>query len=150
MTTIVVRFSTREIAADSMVSSDESFFATNKLRKTKRGIMGGCGDWDKMLKMYKAIEEGKEADDLDVTVLELRQDGIWIYEGTSIPVLIREDFYAIGTGSGYAMGALHCGKSVKEACEIACLYDTSSHLPIDYMILEEKIGKPRVKQAKNR
>lgn len=150
MTTIVARFSTLEIAADSMVSADESFFGTNKLRKTKRGIFGGCGDWDKLLKIYRAIEKGTEIEDIDVTVLELRTDGLWIYEGTTIPVLIKEDFYAIGTGAGYAMGALHCGRSVAEACEIACIYDTSSHPPIDYMKLESKNGKPRTKQAKNR
>lgn len=150
MTTIVVQFSTREIASDSMVSSDESFFSTKKLRQTKHGIMGGCGDFDKLLKMYMAIEKNKKLDEvIDVSVLELRHDGIWIYEGTHIPVKIDQDFYAIGTGSGYAMGALHCGKSVREACEIACIYDTSSRGPIEYMILEGKSVKPRSKSRKN-
>lgn len=150
MTTIAVRFSTREIAADSMVSSDDSYFFAEKLRRTKHGIMGACGDWDKIMKMYKALEDEKEIDDIDVTAIELRPDGIWMYEGTHIPTKIKQDFYAIGTGAGYAMGALHCGKSVIEACEIACLYDTSSRGPIDHMILEEINGKPRTKPRKNR
>lgn len=145
MTTIVARFSTLEIASDSMVSSDESYFCTNKIRKTKNGYMAGCGDWDKILKLYDAIQNGTKIDDIDVSVLELRHDGLWIYECTTIPVLIKEDYFAIGTGAGYAIGALHCGKSVKEAVEIACLYDTSSHLPIDYIKMESKRGKPRVK-----
>lgn len=150
MTTIVVRFSTKEIASDSMVSSDESFFSTKKLRQTKNGIMGGCGDLDKLLKMYTAIEKKKRLDEvIDVSVLELRYDGIWIYEGTHTPVKIDQDFYAIGTGAGYAMGALHCGRSVKEACEIACMYDTSSRGPIEYMVLEEKRGKPRTRARKS-
>lgn len=150
MTTIVVRFSTREIAVDSMVSSDESFFRTNKIRKTKHGLLAACGDWDKIIKLYKAIEAGQDLDEIDVSALEIRNDGIWIYEGTSTPVKIKEDFYAIGTGAGYAMGALHCGKSVQEACEIACIYDTSSIPPVDYMKLEERVGKPRTKSAKSR
>lgn len=149
MTTIVARFSTLEIAADSMVSSDDSYFFTAKLRRTKNGVLGGCGDWDKIMKIYKSIEEGKEPEEIDVTAMELRPDGIWIYEGTNVPVIIKQDFYAIGTGAGYAMGALHCGKSVLEACEIACLYDTSSRGPIDYIKLESKNGKPGAKARKS-
>lgn len=151
MTTIVVRLSTLEIASDSMVSTDESFYFTSKLRPTKKGIMGGCGDLDKLLKLYAAIEKNKKLDEaVDVSVLELRRDGIWIYEGTHIPVRMEQDFYSIGTGAGYAMGALHCGRSVIEACEIACLYDTSSRGPITHMRLGENNGKPRTKQRKSR
>jgi len=136
VTTIAARFSTREIAADSMCSSDDAFYLVEKLRKGKVSIYGGCGDWDKLLKFYQAIEAGSELDsDVDVTILELRNDGIWIYESTIIPARIKNDFWAIGTGSGYAIAAMHLGLSPKEAVGIACLYDTSSHEPIDSMTL---------------
>jgi hypothetical protein len=70
-----------------------------------------------------------------VTVLELRSDGIWIYESTIIPAKIKNDFYAIGTGAGYALAAMHLGLSPAEAVKLACLYDTSSHEPVDAMTL---------------
>ena len=142
MTTIAARFSTLEIAADSMVSGDDSFYLVEKLRRGKESVYGGCGDWDKILKMFQVLESGGDLDsDTDVTVLELRRDGIWIYESTIIPAKIKNDFWAIGTGANFAIAAMHCGKSVKEAVEIACLYDTSSITPVDYMTLGGDVGK---------
>ena len=136
MTTIAAKASTGEIAADSMVSGDDSFYLVEKLRRGENSIYGACGDWDKILSFYQALESKSSPDsDTDVTVLELRSDGIWIYESTIIPAKIKNDFYAIGTGAGYALAAMHLGLSPAEAVKLACLYDTSSHEPIDVMTL---------------
>jgi hypothetical protein len=136
MTTIAARASTGEIAADSMVSGDDSFYLVEKLRKGQESIYGGCGDWDKLLKFYNSLESGGDLDsDTDVTVLELRSDGIWIYESTIIPAKIKNDFWAIGTGANFAIAAMHLGLTPAEAVKLACLYDTSSHEPIDVMSL---------------
>jgi hypothetical protein len=136
MTTIAARASTGEIAADSMVSGDDSFYLVEKLRKGQESIYGGCGDWDKLLKFYNSLESGGDLDsDTDVTVLELRSDGIWIYESTIIPAKIKNDFWAIGTGANFAIAAMHLGLTPAEAVRLACLYDTSSHEPIDVMSL---------------
>lgn len=70
----------------------------------------------------------------------LNAQGLWVYESSVIPVPIKNPFFAIGTGAGYAMGAMHLGKNPREAVEIACLYDTSSHGPIDEMKLERIRG----------
>jgi hypothetical protein len=141
MTTIAARFSTKEIAADSMCSGDDSFYLVEKLRVGKNSIFGACGDWDKCLKMFHALETGEIDSDIDVTVLELRNDGIWIYESTIIPAKIKNDWWAIGTGANWCMGALAAGATLKEAMEIACKYDTSSRGPIDYMTLGGVRGK---------
>jgi hypothetical protein len=136
MTTIAAKASTGEIAADSMVSGDDSFYLVEKLRKGQESIYGGCGDWDKLLKFYNSLESGADLDsDTDVTVLELRSDGIWIYESTIIPAKIKNDFWAIGTGANFAIAAMHLGLTPAEAVRLACLYDTSSHEPIDVMSL---------------
>lgn len=136
MTTIAARASTGEIAADSMVSGDDSFYLVEKLRRGQESIYGGCGDWDKLLKFYNSLESGADLDsDTDVTVLELRSDGIWIYESTIIPAKIKNDFWAIGTGANFAIAAMHLGLTPAEAVKLACLYDTSSHEPIDVMSL---------------
>lgn len=136
MTTIAAKASTGEIAADSMVSGDDSFYLVEKLRRGEESVYGGCGDWDKLLKFYNSLESGADLDsDTDVTVLELRSDGIWIYESTIIPAKIKNDFWAIGTGANFAIAAMHLGLSPAEAVKLACLYDTSSHEPIDVMTL---------------
>ena len=136
MTTIAARFSTLEIAADSMCSGEDSFYLVEKLRKGKSSIFGACGEWDKCLKMFQALESGGDLDSyIDVTVLERRNDGLWVYEGTLIPARIKNDFWAIGTGANFAIAAMHLGKTPREAVEIACQYDTSSNLPVDVMNL---------------
>ena len=136
MTTIAAKASTGEIAADSMVSGDDSFYLVEKLRRGQESVYGGCGDWDKLLKFYNSLESGADLDsDTDVTVLELRSDGIWIYESTIIPAKIKNDFWAIGTGANFAIAAMHLGLSPAEAVKLACLYDTSSHEPVDVMTL---------------
>ena len=136
MTTIAAKASTGEIAADSMVSGDDSFYLVEKLRRGENSIYGGCGDWDKLLTFYSSLGSGSGLDsDTDVTVLELRSDGIWIYESTIIPAKIKNDFWAIGTGANFAIAAMHLGLTPAEAVKLACLYDTSSHEPIDVMTL---------------
>jgi ATP-dependent protease HslVU (ClpYQ) peptidase subunit len=127
-----------------MVSGDDSFYLVEKLRRGKASIYGACGDWDKILKFYQALESGGELDsDLDVTVLELRNDGIWIYEGTIIPARIKNEFWAIGTGANYAIAAMHMGLSPADAVKLACKYDTSSHEPVDVLKLEGRRGRQK-------
>jgi hypothetical protein len=139
VTTVAAKFSTGEIAADSMVSGDDSFYLVEKLRRGKDCVYGACGDWDKILKFYQAMESGGDLDsDIDVTVLELRHDGIYIYESTIIPARIKNDFWAIGTGANFAIAAMHMGASPREAVAISCMYDTSSHEPIDEVKLRGK------------
>jgi hypothetical protein len=151
MTTIAARFSTLEIAADSRVSGDDIQYHVEKLRRGVQSIYGGAGDWDKLLAMFQAIEGGKTSleDDCDVEILELRNDGIWVYESTMIPAKIKNDFYAIGTGSGYAIAAMHLGKSPKEAVEIAAIYDPGTGGPIDCWKLEPVV-LPLKKAARKR
>ena len=144
MTTIAARASTGEIAADSMVSGDDSFYLVEKLRRGKNSVYGACGDWDKCLKMLQVLESGGELDsDMDVTVLELRSDGLWVYEGTIIPARIKNDFWAIGTGANFAIAGMHLGLSPAEAVKLACQYDTSSHEPIDEMRLGGVRGRKK-------
>lgn len=142
MTTIAASLAHNEIAADSMCSGDDSYYLVEKLRKGKVSVYGAAGDWDKILKFYNAIENGGELDsECDIEVLELRNDGLWVYEGTIIPARLKNTFYAIGTGAGYAMAAMHLGKSPREAVEIAALFDPGTRGPIDVL----KLGGNRVK-----
>jgi hypothetical protein len=128
-----------EIAADSMCSGDDGHYLVEKLKRGKQSAFGAAGEWDKILKFYEAIEKGGELDsDCDIEVLELRHDGLWVYEGTIIPARIKNRFYAIGTGAGYAIAAMHLGKSPKEAVQIAALFDPGTGGPIDVITLEKK------------
>jgi len=145
MTTIAASLTHKEIAADSMCSGEDSFYLVEKLRKGKVSVYGAAGDWDKILKFYDALTKGGELDsECDIEVLELRSDGLWVYEGTIIPAKLKNSFYAIGTGAGYAMAAMHLGKSPREAVEIAALYDPGTRGPIDVLKLGITRGKKNI------
>lgn len=138
MTTVAASLDFMEIAADSMCSGDDVHYLVEKLKRGKHSAYGAAGDWDKILKFYDALEKSGDLDsDCDIEVLELRNDGLWVYEGTIIPARIKNRFYAIGSGAGYAIAAMHLGKSPSEAVAIASLFDPGTGGPIDVIKLED-------------
>lgn len=149
MTTVAAKFSTLEIAADSMVSGEDSFYMVSKLRHGKNSIYGACGDWDKVLKAFQLIEVGDKEweSDLDVTILELRSDGIWIYESTIIPVRLKNDYWAVGTGANFAIAAMRLGNSPATAVSIAAEFDPFTHHPIESYKLEVHDGKKSTRRG---
>lgn len=60
---------------------------------------------------------------------------LFVWDGP-VPVELEDDFIAIGCGSDFATAAMHCGKSAREAVEIACLYSTNCGNGIDEIALE--------------
>lgn len=143
MTTVAAKVSTGEIAADTMVSDDETFYSASKLRIGKDCIYGACGTWKHIITAFNAMETGaKEWDsESDIEVLELRADGIYIYDGTPIPFKILNDFWAVGSGAPFAIAAMELGLSPLKAVEIACKYDVGSRGPIEHYKLEGEIAK---------
>lgn len=138
MTTIAACFSKREIAADSMVTLEGACYSVNKLRKGVMSVYGAAGEWDACLKFLQAIESGKlEELEIDVTLLELRKDGLWVYESCLLPSKIKDDFYAIGSGAPYAIAAMRLGCTPSEAVAIACEFDPASRLPVDTLYLNK-------------
>jgi hypothetical protein len=136
MTTIAACFSKREIAADSMVTLEGACYSVNKLRKGALSVYGAAGEWDACLKFLQAIEINKLEDlEVDVTLLELRKDGLWVYESCLVPSKIKNDFYAIGSGAPYAIAAMKLGCTPTEAVAIACEFDPASRLPVDTLYL---------------
>lgn len=122
-----------------MISGEDSFYLASKLRRGKLSVYGACGDWDKVLKAFSLMESSSVEweSDLDVTVLELRSDGIWVYENTIIPVHIKNDFWAVGTGANFAIAAMALGKSPAEAVALAVEFDPFTNPPIESLKLED-------------
>lgn len=142
MTTIAARFSTLEIAADTQVSGEDSFYSTSKLRFGLDCIYGACGDWEKILKAYSLIESNATEweSDLEVTILQLRKDGLWIYESSIIPTKLKNDYWAVGTGANYALTAMRLGNDPATAVSIAAEFDPFTGHPIESFKLGENNG----------
>lgn len=149
MTTIAVRFSTGEMAADTLVSADGILYNTSKVRKMKTGYVGAAGDWQHVVQFFERLPEGKPLEnDCNIDAIELRADGIYVYEQSIVPCRINQDFFAIGSGCGYAIAAMHYGKSPKEAVELAVMYDRNTRGPIEVFTLGESNGTTTSRRRK--
>lgn len=73
----------------------------------------------------------------DFTVLILRKDGLYEVDRWCRPIKVLEEFYAVGSGSKAAMGAMHMGASAARAVEIACRIDPYCAPPIVKMRLKK-------------
>ena len=59
----------------------------------------------------------------DFLCLVLTPSGLFEYDVYCRGEEVSDDFYAIGSGAGPALGAMHCGKSAVEAVRIAARID---------------------------
>ena len=83
---------------------------------------------------YPALQRDK---DRGASVMLVYGPGV-VHEYTASPhPLIYEDaLVAIGCGRDFAIAAMHCGKTAREAVEIACLYDTGCGNGVDTLALD--------------
>lgn len=67
----------------------------------------------------------------DFEAIVLLSDGsLWWYGKNWYPVELKERYFAIGSGSNYALGALHAGATVVEAVKIASKLDPNSGMGV--------------------
>jgi hypothetical protein len=129
MTTLA--FDWKELAADSQATSENIKFSCTKIHKGANYIMAHAGSLDEGY-AFKAILEG-EAKNKDVSLSKGFCAIVWWdtgeaeeYYDTLIPIPIEEKYTAMGTGAGMALAAMYCGKSAKEAVEVAKKFDIFS------------------------
>jgi ATP-dependent protease HslVU (ClpYQ) peptidase subunit len=95
------------------------------------GFAGSMAEGLAFVKWYKNKDEEKP-EISDTTILVLKYDEtIWTYDSNYHAVEVTDkDFYAIGSGSHFAMGAMSAGKNPTEAVRIATKLDVYSGLPV--------------------
>lgn len=116
-----------------------------KLYKVGKDVIGTAGNSYTGMMFVDWWKNGAQADDKpDLTNLDVDEEDfeclVWtkgkLYSVTRLFQLVEinlEDhpYYAIGSGSAVAYGALAMGASAKRAVEIACDYDISCGLPVE-------------------
>lgn len=148
MTTIVANLEC--MAADRFVTYGPSYEGDPKIWIARGSIWGAAGSASLCI-AFKEWTLGKtkrpklEASDEDkIDVLELSPEGLFLWVGNSRDH-IREGFYGIGSGGGYAVGALSKAATLDEAMEIAAKWDANTRGPFDKITLAE-IPKGRRKR----
>jgi 20S proteasome alpha/beta subunit len=129
MTTVVYDARTREMVSDTQMSMHKT--KVDKIyRLNDNSLVGVSGSLSDILLMleYLNTPEGETAE--KPTIGEnnylLRVDtnnDVFLYTPTLIGVQMYGDYFAIGSGSDYAMGAMAQGATAEEALAIAHKFD---------------------------
>ena len=161
MTTIAVRNGI--MAADSQVTCETEAGGSRYFRCTKmypkvvrlndapdeNVIIGVSGDGFAALVFVDWYGSGKDKPneliegEADFSAIVLTSIGLFEYDRWCRGEKVLEEFYAIGSGTKAALGAMHAGCSAKRAVEIACRVDSYSRLPVTALKLKvSKNAKP--------
>lgn len=147
MTTIIV--TKDRILSDGLVTVGDRIDTGDfkKIRKINGYLVGGAGRLSSILTFFSwmeqvirlegiqeqlpelVIQSDPEKEDDEFTALVVHPDGqIFLHEGNdpSRAFPLSMDYYAIGSGSDYALAALDAGASPEAAMEVAKLRDTHS------------------------
>lgn len=116
-------------------------FGVSKFRRVGKGIVGAAGDWDDILKFWEFIEgkppkESGLNDDSELEGIELHPDGIFMYAASGKRYRIKDEFFAIGSGAPYAIGAMAMGASPEEAVALASRFDPATGGEIEVIPLK--------------
>lgn len=139
MTTIVATLD--RMVGDTFISYEVSFQGSPKIWVAKGCAWGGAGAtsalaqfklWThgkaKRPEFKKADDEEEDTSRLEVLQLHPR-NGLFLWINADLPEKVEEPFYAIGTGAGYAVGAMSKDATAEEALEIAAKWDKGTRLP---------------------
>jgi ATP-dependent protease HslVU (ClpYQ) peptidase subunit len=140
MTTIAFRDGV--LAGDGRITTGD-MIDTNSHRKVHRlrdgRLMGWAGGVEDGERMRRALNKDQEPPkDLDLTCLLIERDGsVHLWE-KAIFVKQKDTYFAIGSGAGYALGAMDAGASAAQAVAIGIKRDTSSGGKVKTVELKDK------------
>jgi 20S proteasome alpha/beta subunit len=132
------------MAADKRITSSP-IFSTTKLFRVKGSLIGVAGNIEQALRFVEwrkaksTAEKPCFSEETCFEALELKPDGSLVYWGAEMyGIPIEEDFYAIGTGAPYALGAMAMGANLQKAIQVASRWDTATGNEIQMLNLKEE------------
>ena len=139
MTTIVCN---REgMCADKRVTGS-TMFKTTKIQRVNGSLIGYCGNIEHCLKFveWRRNPDSKpEFSERTWEALELTSDGRMLWWSIDLmPIEIEDDYYAIGSGADFALGAMAMGAKPQQAIKVAATYDPGTGPDVQTMKLSKK------------
>ncbi len=141
----VVAWDGKTLAADKRTLNCGLIRTVTKIRRIGELLVGGSSDFVTVLEMMDWIEKGsdpekfpslqKDKDDWACVII-IDRGVIKLYERSHIPMTFEDSKFAIGSGRDFALAAMHCGKTAKEAVEIAIHFDSGCGNGVDCLELE--------------
>lgn len=141
MTTVAWRGSV--LATDSALTCGNMQGKFTKLLKMRGMAYGFCGDADQVVRTIALLSMNTPYTELkkvkgDIGILVLTTDGCLMMDNDMQPIPVENEFWAMGSGAEYAMGAMAAGKNAKQAVEIACQFDPGSRLPLQHATVRQR------------
>lgn len=139
MTTIIA---TRQaIYTDTFCNYTVPFKARKAIRIGNALYAGAGDDLDSFIKVVTWLRgespKPKLPGDETFEMLEVNQDGIFLWSRLLTRTQVHEKYYAIGTGAQYAIGAMDDGAPPERALKRAAGRDADTRLPIAVLRLAE-------------
>lgn len=139
MTVIAVRDGCMAADSRGKTASDVPY-QCEKLFRIRGMLVGVCGDdkgTNRLIAFFRGGERNPEQwDCVDGSALVLcPKRGLLHYDANARPDLVKEPFWAIGSGAPVALGAMERGATAIEAVEAACRWNTDCGLPVVSMNL---------------
>jgi ATP-dependent protease HslVU (ClpYQ) peptidase subunit len=129
------------MAADTRITG-VPMFQMEKIFRVGQSLYGISGSPEQCLKF---IEWRRQPDqkptfqtNLNFTVLEINPTGIFFWNEEMQPLPVPGDFYAVGSGANFALGALSMGASLKKSIAIAARWDEGTGHEVQSMSLRAK------------
>jgi ATP-dependent protease HslVU (ClpYQ) peptidase subunit len=140
----VIAYKDGIMAADKLSTFGTTRSMVTKVRKVRGCLVGTAGDFSRALALVAWFERGAkeedypkfQAEDQWCDFMVVTPDRIITkYQATAHPIVIENQFMAIGSGSKYALAAMHLGYDAIRAVNVAIELDTSCGIGIDAIAL---------------
>lgn len=119
------------LAADTLITANGMICGyAKKIWRAGRLLIGGAGS-DAVTNTFRDwVKDGMSGDHplkKDIgNLFIVKPDGLTVMWCDDGPFLMKETFWALGSGEEVAMGAMAAGASARKAVQLACARDTRS------------------------
>lgn len=145
-TLTVIAYDGRYVASDKLAVSNGGPRTVTKLRVHGGKVLAFSGDYAHGLALTAWYMGGAPANSYPPILSHDREaflavfekgKHVMLYEGSPVPAIFEDPFFATGCGRDAAMATLHLGYSAKKAVEVASLCDVHCGRGVDVIDLWE-------------
>lgn len=146
------------MAFDSRITADGIFVGSmTKGIKTNKYIAAACGTAEDIQAFLDWIADGADLAnkksfgldrECDINAIVVNKKGeIFSYESRLYPFKIDGDYFSIGSGSSFALGAMAFGASASQSIRIASKFDSCTGGSIKELKFSDKKKPTRTRQS---
>lgn len=139
----VICWDGKTLAADRMVIDGCAKLPGTKIHRINGELFGASGCWSTGMARFDWVRAGMDpatypvvGDDQFSRLLRITAAGeIMLYTVNGFPMRYESRFYAIGSGSEFAMAAMYLGHTAAQAVHVACELSNECGMGVDTLEL---------------